>query len=79
MKLVENTSKLHKTYTVLLSALLVILSILEIIYPYMSALESVIPVPAFPLISAIMGIAIGVGRYLKQDLADGKLDGKVGE
>jgi len=78
IKLVEEKRVLHKTYTVILSVLLILLSILEIIQPYLLMVEPVIPTNIFPWVSAIIGVAIGVGRYIKQDLADGKLDGVVG-
>ena len=77
--LVENKNILHKTYTVLFSAFLILLSILEIIQPYLGFLESVIPDDVFPWLTAILGVAIGIGRYIKQDLEDGKLDGKIPE
>jgi len=77
IKLVKDKGVLYKTSTVVLSALLVILSLIEIIHPYMLVLEPVIPTNVFPWVSAILGIAIGIGRYIKQDLSDGKLDGRV--
>ena len=77
--LVKNKKNLHKTYTVLFSAFLILLSILEIIQPYLGFLESVIPDDVLPWLTAILGVAIGVGRYIKQDLEDGKLDGRIPE
>ena len=79
LEIVENKQILHKTTTVLLSAALVMLSLLEIAQPYLSVIEPVISPGLFPWISAGIGIAIGVGRYIKQDLADGKLDGRVSD
>lgn len=79
LKLVENKGILHKTYTVLFSLFLILLSVLEIVEPYIPSLVSVIPDDLFPWVSAGLGIAIGIGRYVKQDLEDGKLDGKVGD
>lgn len=76
-KLVENSGKLHKTSTVILSILLVLLSLLEIVQPYLEVLAPVIAPGVFPWVSAGVGIAIAVGRYIKQDLADGKLDGRT--
>lgn len=69
---------LHKSYTVIFSVFLIILSILEIIQPYIAFLESVIPANVFPWVTAGLGITIAVGRYIKQDLSDGKLDGVLG-
>ena len=77
LELVEEKGKLHKTYTIIFSVFLVLLSILEIIQPYFLILEPVIPTNLFPWVSATIGIIIGLGRYIKQDLADGKFDGKT--
>lgn len=79
LRFVEEKKILHKTTTVLLSVGLVLLSLLEIIQPYLGVIEPVISPGIFPWVSAGIGIAIGVGRYIKQDLADGKLDGKLGD
>lgn len=78
IQLEEDKKVLHKSYTVIFSVFLIILSILEIIQPYVAFLESVIPVNVFPWVTAGLGITIAIGRYLKQDLSDGKLDGVVG-
>lgn len=77
IELAENKSVLHKTSTVIFSLFLIMLSVLEIVEPYVPMLNSVIPNNVFPWISAGLGIAIGIGRYIKQDLSDGKLDGRV--
>lgn len=78
IELEEDKKVLHKSYTVIFSVFLIILSILEIIQPYIAFLESVIPANVFPWVTAILGITIAVGRYIKQDLSDGKLDGVLG-
>lgn len=78
IKLEEDKKVLHKSYTVIFSVFLIILSILEIIQPYVAFLESVIPANVFPWVTAGLGITIAIGRYIKQDLSDGKLDGVVG-
>lgn len=78
IQLEEDKKVLHKSYTVIFSAFLIILSILEIIQPYVAFLESVIPANVFPWITAGLGITIAIGRYIKQDLYDGKLDGVIG-
>ena len=79
MKLVKDKGVLHKTTTVILSVLLVVVSVLEIVQPYLLTLSSVIPDGVFPWVSAAFGVAIGVGRYIHQDLKDGKIDGVLGE
>ena len=77
VELVENKGVLHKTYTIIFSLFLILLSVLEIVEPYIPSLAVDIPDNTFPWISAGLGIAIGVGRYIKRDLSDGKLDGRV--
>ena len=78
IQLEEDKKVLHKSYTVIFSVFLIILSILEIIQPYVAFLESVIPANVFPWVTAGLGITIAIGRYIKQDLSDGKLDGVLG-
>lgn len=76
MKIVDNKQVLHKSSTVILSCALIILSLLEIAQPYLEVLAPIIAPGVFPWISAGVGLAIGIGRYIKQDLSDGKLDGR---
>ncbi len=66
--LVENKKVLHKSSTVILSAVLVVVSILEIIQPWLSTLQPVINVNWFPYITAGIGVSIGIGRYIKQEI-----------
>lgn len=63
---VDNKNLLHKSSTVILSIVLVLLSLLEIVQPYLATLQPVIDADWFPWISAGIGIAIGIGRYVKQ-------------
>lgn len=79
VEIVDNKKKVHKTTTVLLSVFLFVLSVLEIVQPYIDVLAPVIPPGTFPFIAAGFGIAIGIGRYIKQDLDDGSFDGRAGE
>lgn len=67
LKLAHNRKKLHKSSTVILSVFLFVLSLLEIIQPYVTVLEPYVSVAAFPFISAGIAIAIGVGRYVQQN------------
>lgn len=66
-KLAPNSKKLHKSSTVILSVTLVVLSLLEIVQPYLQVLAPVISEDLFPWISAGVGIAIGIGRYIQQE------------
>tara|TARA_R100000656_G_scaffold125034_2_gene105405 strand:- start:1704 stop:1874 length:171 start_codon:yes stop_codon:yes gene_type:complete len=42
-------------------------SLLEIVQPYLQILAPVISEDLFPWISAGVGIAIGIGRYIQQE------------
>ena len=67
LKLAHNRKKLHKSSTVILSVFLFVLSLLEIVQPYVTVLEPYVSVAAFPFLSAGIAIAIGVGRYVQQN------------
>lgn len=65
--LVPNSSRLHRSSTVVLSAILFIITVLEIIQPQMEILAPlVLPPGTYPYVSAGISIAIGVGRYVSQ-------------
>lgn len=66
--LVANKKHLHKSSTVVLSVLLFVITLLEILQPHMEILAPfVLPTGTYPLVSAGISIAIGVGRYVSQE------------
>jgi len=66
--LVPNSKRLHRSSTVVLSALLFIITLLEILQPQMEILAPlVLPPGTYPFVSAGISIAIGVGRYVSQE------------
>tara|TARA_Y100001938_G_C7897590_1_gene332966 strand:- start:334 stop:585 length:252 start_codon:yes stop_codon:yes gene_type:complete len=67
LKLAPNSKRLYKSSTVVLSTVLVMVSLLEIVQPYLQILAPVISEDLFPWISAGVGIAIGIGRYIQQE------------
>lgn len=67
LKLAPNSKRLYKSSTVVLSTVLVMVSLLEIVEPYLYVLSPVISEDIFPWISAGVGIAIGIGRYVQQE------------
>ena len=65
--LAPNSKHLHKSSTVVLSALLFIIAMLEILQPHVEVLAPfVLPPGYFPIVSAGITIAIAVGRYVTQ-------------
>ena len=65
--LAPNSKKLHKSSTVVLSALLLLITILELLQPQMEILAPLmLPPGTYPYVSAGISIAIGVGRYVSQ-------------
>lgn len=74
----KNASKLHKTYTVILSFILAVVSFAE--YggkDVLHALNSIIPGDVFPFVSGVMGVLIIVGRYINQPSLHHKEDTTV--
>lgn len=65
--LVPNSRRLHRSSTVVLSALLFLITVLEIIQPHAEVLAPLmLPPGTYPYVSAVISIAIGVGRYISQ-------------
>lgn len=65
--LAPNSKNLHKSSTVVLSVLLFVITLLEILQPQIEVLAPfVLPPGYYPVVSAVISIAIGVGRYVSQ-------------
>lgn len=65
--LVPNSRRLHRSSTVVLSALLFLITVLEIIQPHAEVLAPLmLPPGTYPYVSAGLSVAIGVGRYISQ-------------
>ena len=78
LKFAENKKKLHKILTVVLGLVLVFLSFLDIYKEeILKHLQILVPADHFSTISAVIGLAIIIGRYIKQiDLWTNKNDKK---
>lgn len=70
MALVTNWKTLHKSYTVILSILGAIISIMEIVLPAMSMIQPVLDPATYGIIMFILTVGIGIGRYIKQESVD---------
>ncbi|MNC10505.1 hypothetical protein D3C87_1556470 [compost metagenome] len=65
--LASNSKNLHKSSTVVLSALLFVITLLEILQPHVEILAPLmLPPGTYPYVSAGISVAIGVGRYISQ-------------
>lgn len=67
LPLAPNWRKLHKTYTVVLSGVGSVFGIFEVVLPHMGYIQPQIPEQAYGWILFAMSVAIGVGRYIKQE------------
>ena len=67
MRLVDNWKKLHKSFTVIMSFLGFLLSVIEIILPQMGLIQPFLDPVTYGTLMFVMTVAIGVGRYIQQD------------
>lgn len=67
VKLVNNWKKLHKSFTVIMSFLGFLLSVVEIILPQMGLIQPFLDPATYGTLMFVMTVAIGVGRYIQQD------------
>lgn len=72
--LVKNKKKLHKSSTVILSIVLATLAVLEIVNQSIGLLSPILPSDMYPWVSFGLAVAIGVGRYIKQQSIKPKED-----
>jgi len=79
MKLEENYKHLHKSYTVIITFVAILISMIEVILPTMGLLQPVLTQAQYGITMFVLTVMTAVGRYIKQDLSDGKFDGKIGE
>jgi hypothetical protein len=66
VRLVDNWKGLHKTYTVIISVLMFLLGVVEIILPQLGIIQPLLDPATYGIITFVMTILIGVGRYIKQ-------------
>ena len=67
VKLVSNWKKLHKSFTVIMSFLGILLSVVEIILPQMGLNQTLLDPTTYGILMFSMTVAIGIGRYIQQD------------
>lgn len=79
MKFEDNYKVLHKSYTVIISVLGVLISLLEVVLPHLGLLQPMLDPVTYGFVMFGLTVSIAVGRYIKQDLPDGKWDGRVDE
>ena len=67
VKLADNKKKLHKSLTVILSLVLIALSVLDLYRDeILQHLQILLPMEQFSIVSAVLGLLIIFGRYIKQ-------------
>ncbi|MNQ65674.1 hypothetical protein D3C85_801340 [compost metagenome] len=66
MKLVSNWKKLHKSYTVILSIVGVLVSLSEAILPSMGLIQPILDPVTYGAIMFCLSVCVAVGRYLQQ-------------
>lgn len=71
MKLVKNWKKLHKSFTVILSALGTLIGLIEVILPQMGLIQPFMEPATYGILMFTMTVAIGIGRYIQQDTIKG--------
>jgi hypothetical protein len=65
--LASNSKHLHKSSTVVFSVILFTITVLEIVQPQLELLAPLmLPSGVYPYVSAVISIAIAVGRYVSQ-------------
>lgn len=78
MKLEDNYKQLHKSYSVILTVIAILISLIDVVLPTMGLLQSVLTNEQYGITMFVLTVMAAIGRYIKQDLSDGKLDGKLG-
>ena len=66
IKLVDNASRLHKSSTVVLSAVLILLSLLEFVLPALDLIRPVFGENVYNIAVLVITVLISVGRFVKQ-------------
>lgn len=66
MKLVSNWKKLHKSYTVILSVIGVLVSLSEAILPSMGLIQPFMDPMTYGIIMFCLSVGVAVGRYIQQ-------------
>lgn len=79
MQLSDNWKYLHKAYSFIFALLGVALSLVEVILPHLGLLQPFLDPGTYGVLMFLLTVGAAVGRYIKQDLADGKLDGNTSE
>jgi len=70
---------LHRSYTVIISIIATLVSLIEVILPHLGLIQPIMETTTYGYTMFGLTIAIAIGRYIKQDLEDGKFDGVINE
>lgn len=75
--LVEDKKSVVKSYSFMLSASASVIGFVDVVLPYLGFFESFMSPTAYGFVAFGLSFATVVAKFIKQDLADGKLDGKL--
>ena len=79
MKLEDDYKHLHKSYTIIIAVIAILISMIEVILPTMGLLQPFLTETQYGITMFVLTVMTAIGRYINQDLSDGKFDGKIGE
>lgn len=66
-KIVSNWRDVFKTYSFLFHVAAVVLTIIEIILPWMSLIESTMDPKTYGIVMFVLNVSGGIGRFIKQE------------
>lgn len=72
IKLVDNANSLHKSYSVILTVIIAILSVVEMLLPSMGLIEASMSPEMYGKVVFGLTILSVIGRYVKQHSVSGK-------
>ena len=76
LRLHKDWQYLHKAYSVIFSSIGFLISLTEVILPSVGLLQPVLSPETYGTVMFALTVLTLGGRYIQQDLKDGKLDGK---
>lgn len=71
LKVVNNWKTLHKSCTVILSALGFLIGLIEVVLPHLGLIQPFLDPATYGFIMFGLTIAIAIGRYVQQESVEG--------
>lgn len=76
LKVVNNWKTLHKSCTVILSALGFLIGLIEVVLPHLGLIQPFLDPATYGFIMFGLTIAIAIGRYVQQESVKGAKDAR---